>query len=89
MKRLHVFYSGRVHGVGFRYTAQDLAVKYAIMGWVKNTPDGRVELVAEGNEKNVNQFIASIESTLSAYITNKTFYDEPPSGEEKSFRIVY
>jgi len=40
-----VFYSGRVQGVGFRYTVRQLAAGYEVSGWVKNLPDGRVELL--------------------------------------------
>jgi len=41
-----VFYTGRVQGVGFRYTVRQLASGYEVSGWVKNLPDGRVELLA-------------------------------------------
>ena len=43
-----VYYSGRVHGVGFRYTVRSLASRLAVSGFVKNLPDGRVHLVVEG-----------------------------------------
>ena len=49
--RAHVFYSGRVQGVGFRYTAQALALDLGLVGWVKNLPDNRVELVCEGTKE--------------------------------------
>ena len=47
-KRAHVFYSGRVQGVGFRYSTREVACGYEVTGRVRNLPDGRVELVAEG-----------------------------------------
>lgn len=46
MTARQVFYTGRVQGVGFRYTVKQLAAGYEVSGWVKNLPDGRVELLA-------------------------------------------
>lgn len=59
-KRVHVFYSGRVQGVGFRITAEETAERLGIVGWVKNLRDGRVELVAEAEEPLLRQFLAEI-----------------------------
>ena len=47
----HVFYEGRVQGVGFRYTVKSLASEYEVSGWVRNLPDGRVELQALATEE--------------------------------------
>lgn len=49
--------TGRVQGVGFRYFAQKKAKELHIKGWVKNTPNGRVELVVQGDQSDVNTFI--------------------------------
>lgn len=46
----HVFYSGRVQGVGFRYSTKQIASGFDVVGWVKNLPDGRVELFAQAHE---------------------------------------
>src|SRR5207249_8898651 len=54
-KRAHVFYAGRVQGVGFRYTAREVACGYEVTGFVRNLPDGRVEMVAEGEEEEVRR----------------------------------
>ena len=59
-KRIHVFYSGRVQGVGFRVTAEDTARELGVVGWVKNLRDGRVELVAEAEEAALEQFLDAI-----------------------------
>ena len=56
-KRVHVFYSGRVQGVGFRMTAEDEAHQAGVLGWVKNLRDGRVELVAEADETALDRFL--------------------------------
>lgn len=58
MKKLcHIFVSGHVQGVFFRAHARDIAKSLSISGWVRNLPDGRVEIVAEGEEEDIKRFI--------------------------------
>ena len=59
-KRVHVFYSGRVHGVGFRLTAEETAREWKVVGWIKNLRDGRVELVAEAEETVLQPFLDAV-----------------------------
>lgn len=87
--RLHVFYSGCVQGVGFRYTVARTARRYAVSGWVKNLPDGRVELVAEGETTELERFLDNVKETMSDYIGEQTANREPPTGKEQGFRITY
>ncbi len=54
--RLQIFYSGNVQGVGFRYTTKGVAAGYEVTGLVRNLPDGRVELVAEGTRNELEAF---------------------------------
>lgn len=63
-----VFFSGRVQGVGFRYQALQVAREFEVAGFVKNLPDGRVQLEAEGAEGDVGDFVASVEERLHGYI---------------------
>ena len=56
MQRLHIFFSGRVQGVGFRCTCRRIAQQYAALGFVRNLADGRVELVAEGDRPELESF---------------------------------
>jgi len=56
-KRIHLFISGRVQGVNFRWFARHFARKHDITGWVKNLDDGRVELVAEGDKNQLEAFV--------------------------------
>jgi len=89
MKRAHVFYSGNVQGVGFRFMAVDLAMKHKIIGWVKNVSDGRVELIAEGEESSVLNFLAEIKRVLARYISEVKFNWEPATGQFKDFSIEF
>lgn len=60
-RRVHVYYAGRVQGVGFRVTAGEIAQEHGIAGWVKNLKDGRVELVGEGDEDKLEVFLEAIQ----------------------------
>ena len=69
MQRVTVLYSGRVQGVGFRATIRHLACGYDVTGFVRNLPDGRVELIAEGAKPELKAFLEGIaESELSGFI---------------------
>lgn len=57
MVRAHVYVSGRVQGVFFRYETKSLADRLGVKGWVRNLPDGRVEAVFEGKEEMVGKMI--------------------------------
>ena len=59
-RRLNIFYSGRVQGVGFRYTVKTVAAGFDVAGIVRNLPDGRVELIAEGAPAELEGFRAAI-----------------------------
>lgn len=60
---MQILYSGRVQGVGFRYTVQNLATGYEITGTVRNLPDGRVELTAEGPPAELEAFRGAIRAS--------------------------
>lgn len=76
----HVHYSGQVQGVGFRYTARQVAQGFAVAGYVRNLPDGRVELMVEGESDQVEAFLEGVTRRMAGYITNTTIQDGKPSG---------
>lgn len=89
-KRIHVFYSGRVQGVGFRYTAQDIAMGMDLTGWAKNLLDGRVEVVIEGDEKKLKEFLDKIsKGHLGSYIRDADVSWEKSENEFDSFNIEF
>jgi acylphosphatase len=81
-----VLYSGRVQGVGFRYSAQHLAAGFAVAGEVRNLPTGDVELVTEGDAAEVERFLAAVARHMAANIERVTVQDEPPAGR-RGFHI--
>jgi acylphosphatase len=79
-KRL--IYSGRVQGVGFRYTVHSLASRVPVTGYVQNLPDGTVELVAEGEADQVEAFLATVAERMADNVRRVTVQDEPPRGHQ-------
>ncbi len=67
-----VFFTGRVQGVGFRYTTQAVAQRHDVVGFVRNLPDGRVEVVAEGIPAELDRFIQNIERAMEGFIDSRT-----------------
>lgn len=63
-----VYFSGHVQGVGFRYTARQIAKEFEVAGFVRNLADGRVQVEAEGTLAEVNAFVAEIEERMHGYV---------------------
>jgi acylphosphatase len=80
-------FSGRVQGVGFRYTAQSIASRYDVRGFVKNLPDGRVELVMEGDEADMDAIVQEISERMDGFIDKRTDDVTPATGEFEDFSI--
>jgi acylphosphatase len=78
LQRRRVLFSGRVQGVGFRATCRWLARGFDLAGYVRNLPDGRVEVLAEGDEVEIDRFLASIQSELGGYIRGLDVDHEQP-----------
>ncbi len=79
-ERRRVYFSGRVQGVGFRYTCQSLARGFEVAGHVRNLADGRVELLSEGETRELSAFLQAIELEMHSYINN--IVTEVESSEE-------
>ncbi len=88
-KQLQLFYSGKVQGIGFRYTVMDIASQLKICGWVKNLDDGRVEIIAEASEDMLNNFLQEISQHFSGYIKDLTTKWLPASGEFRDFQVQF
>jgi acylphosphatase len=88
-QRLTVLYSGHVQGVGFRYTARSVAMGFEVTGSVRNLPDGRVELVAEGERPELEAFRQAVrDAGLDSVIRQEAVAWSAASGEFRGFAIV-
>ena len=89
-KRLHVFWSGRVQGVGFRYTAEAAALDLKLAGWVRNLPDGRVEAVCEGPEPRLQKFLEVVRTgPMARHIQRVQATVEDATREFREFRVRF
>ncbi len=89
MIRKTVYYSGRVQGVGFRWTTCRVAGGYDVTGAVKNLPDGRVEVTVEGPRKQVEAMLAELERTMAWHIRDAKTDTSPATGQFADFRVSY
>ena len=87
--RVHLHIRGRVQGVGFRVSAMDEARRLGVTGWVRNTSNGGVELVAEGVEDVLRRLVAWCHAgPRGAVVTDVEERWLPPTGEFATFRIA-
>ena len=87
MHRHSIYYSGRVQGVGFRYTTQRIASQFQVAGFVKNLGDGRVELVMEGAKDELGAVMDRITETMGDHIHNAVVKKSPATNEFSGFTI--
>ncbi len=86
---MQIFYSGHVQGVGFRYTVKSVAAGFEVTGAVRNLPDGRVELAAEGNREELEAFQKAIrEAGLDHFIRDENITWSEATNEFRRFEIA-
>jgi acylphosphatase len=88
-KRLHIFYTGTVQGVGFRFTVRRIASRLPVTGFVRNLSDGRVELLAEGDEQDLGTLSAEINHAMRRYVTNANTSWSDATGDFDDFTIRF
>jgi acylphosphatase len=92
MKRERVmnFYSGHVQGVGFRYSVKKVATGFEVSGTVRNLDDGRVELTAEGQKPELEEFLVAIrDSEVGRFIKNEQTVWSDAKNEFRGFEIAH
>ncbi len=88
-ERREVYYSGRVQGVGFRYTVRWVATRFAVTGFVKNLPDGRVQLVAEARPGELRRFLDAVHAEMGQHIADAQEQVGPTTGRFRGFEIRF
>ncbi|NLE58978.1 MAG: acylphosphatase [Planctomycetes bacterium] len=84
-----VLFAGAVQGVGFRYRTEHVAQAYDVTGYVRNLPDGRVELLAEGLRSEVERFLDAVEESMAGYIRSRQRHEGPATGYYHEFSIQH
>lgn len=85
--RSRVHFTGHVQGVGFRYAVLQTAKGYEVTGFVENLSDGRVLLVAEGDGREIDAFVAAIGDRMAGYIRKTDRQDETGPRQHRGFVI--
>ena len=86
---VHVYITGKVQGVGYRYSTAIQAQKLGLTGWVKNLYDGRVEALFEGENETITQMLSWCQQGPSmSYVTNIETHKKDYTGQFKDFSIT-
>jgi acylphosphatase len=90
VKALHAFVSGRVQGVGYRAFTKRVARSLGLKGFVRNLPDGRVKVYAEGEEEKLKELLEKLyEGPYFADVKNVEYTFSEPRGQYEDFIILY
>ena len=89
MQRFTCHYSGNVQGVGFRYTVMNISQSYDVLGFVRNLPDGQVELVMEGDLHECEQMIEEVKQRMADYISDADVQKSVATDEFSRFDLRY
>ena len=85
----HIIFAGRVQGIGFRFTALDIANRYKLTGMVRNLPDGTVEMITQGPADDIADCIRDIKEAFEDYIRETKTEEIPPDPKYTNFKIAF
>lgn len=85
----HIVFSGSVQGVGFRFTALNIANRYHLTGYVRNLPNGSVEMLAQGLAETIDSCIRDIEDSFTGYVRQSDIEPVTPDPKLTDFRITF
>jgi acylphosphatase len=85
----HIVFVGRVQGVGFRFTAFHSANRYKLTGFVRNSPDGSVDMLAQGTDTDIDDCIRDIKGSFSGYIRETKIEEILPDLQYRDFKITF
>jgi acylphosphatase len=87
--RWHVYFSGRVQGVGFRYTCVQQARHFAVAGWVKNLENGSVEMIVEGEATELGGYLQSVAESTHGSVADMQKTKSAATGEFSVMSVVH
>lgn len=89
MTAKQIIFTGRVQGVGFRYTAHSIARGCGLSGFVRNLADGDVEMLAQGQAEDIDDCLNQLKETFADCIRDIQIEDVEPDVRLKDFRITF
>ena len=88
MNRFEILFTGHVQGVGFRYSVRRISRSFNVVGTIQNLNSGKVRVVVEGSEGEVERFIESINESAPGHISKIERSLDTPTGEFSGFEII-
>ena len=85
----HIIFTGRVQGVGFRFTAYSIAKRCLLTGLVRNLSDGSVEMLVQGLTEDVDNCIKDIQESFENYVSNTQIEEVEPESKCADFKITF
>jgi acylphosphatase len=85
----HIIFQGDVQGVGFRFTAYNIARRYDVTGFVRNLPDGTVQMHVQGPTPDVDGCLGDLQETMAGYIRQAKIDEVPCNPQHVEFRITF
>ena len=85
----HIIFVGRVQGVGFRFTASHIANRYGLTGFVRNMPDGTVEMLAQGRPDDIDRCLRDIDESFAGYIRESRIEELTFNPQHTDFKITF
>ncbi len=84
-----IIFRGRVQGVGFRFTAHRIADRHQLTGFVRNVPDGTVEMFAQGHSEDIDDCIRDIKESFAEYIRETEIEETAADPRYTEFKITF
>jgi len=89
MTAKHIIFIGQVQGVGFRFTAFRIANRYKLSGFVRNAPDGNVEMLTQGSPDDIDNCIRDIQDSFAGYIRETKIEEVTLNPQYTDFKITF
>ncbi len=84
-----IIFTGRVQGVGFRFTARRAASRRQLTGFVRNVPNGTVEMFAQGRSEDIDDCIQDLKEYFAGYLKETRIEEIPPDPRYTDFKITF
>jgi len=85
----HIIFTGRVQGVGFRFTARRASGRRQLTGYVRNLPNGTVEMLAQGRSEDIDDCIQDLKEYFAGYLKETRIEEIPPDPRYIDFQITF